>query len=200
MNPVTHPRFHLTNNYERAVFLRGDTVGLPEQARYQWANQHMQGTSVLDLGCSSGFGAQFLTGAESYLGLDYDPKIIEIAREQHWHHNAKFESANIYTYPLGYYDTIIAFEFIEHFDDGLEILYRLKQHCDCLLITVPHNETPGFWGEHHKLHHLTSRDFPKFKVSYTDMAGNITDEPATLTITNPANLMLGLWTKENKNG
>ena len=196
MNPVTHPRFHLTNNYERAVFLKGDEVGKPEQARYQWANDRLLGTSVLDLGCSSGFGAQFLTGAEEYLGLDYDPKIIEIAREQQWHPGAVFEHASIYTYPLKYYDTIIAFEFIEHFDDGLEIMQRLKQHCARLLITVPHNETPGFWGEHHKLHGLTARQFPGFEVAYTNMQGAITSTPEVLTITNPANLMLGQWTKE----
>lgn len=195
MNPITHPRFHLTNNYERAVFLRGDEVGKPEQARYKWANEHLLGTSVLDLGCSSGFGAQFLTNAEQYLGLDYDPKIIEIAREQQWHPGAVFEHASIYTYPLQYYDTIIAFEFIEHFDDGLEIMQRLKQHCQRLLITVPHNETPGFWGEHHKLHGLTQEHFPGFKVCYTNMAGEITLQPEVLTITNPANLMLGYWTK-----
>ena len=197
MNPVTHHNFHLTNNYERAVFLANDIVGKPERARYEWANQHMSGSSVLDLGCSSGFGAQFLTRASSYTGIDYDNRIIEIAKQQNWHAKAKFEYASIYEYPLGHYDTIIAFEFIEHFDDGLQIAERLKQHCNTLLITVPHRETVGFWGEHHKLHGLDEQHFPGFDFWYTDMHGDITRKPKTLTITNPANLMLGVWSKGN---
>jgi 2-polyprenyl-3-methyl-5-hydroxy-6-metoxy-1,4-benzoquinol methylase len=194
VNTETHHRYHLTNNYERAVFLKGDEIGPAETARYRWADKQRTGTSVLDLGCSSGFGRQFLT-AKEYTGLDYDANIIKIAKQQDWHPNSQFTQANIYEYPLAHYDTIIAFEFIEHFNDGLAIMERLKNHCNTLLITVPHRETVGFWGEHHRLHGLSAEQFKDFKVCYSDLQGKITQEPAVLTITNPANLMLGAWQK-----
>lgn len=195
MNPITHKNFHLTNNYERAVFLKGDLVGEKEQARYTWANLHCLGTRVLDLGCSSGFGVQFLSADKDYLGLDYDKTIIELAQQQQWRPNAKFEQADINTYALGEYDTIIAFEFIEHFDNGLELLERLKQHAQRVLITVPYQEPKGFWGEHHRLHGLEERDFPGFEFWYVDFFGNITTQPRAIDSENLANLLMGVWTK-----
>lgn len=195
MNPITHKNFHLTNNYERAVFLKGDLVGEKEQARYTWAREHILGTKVLDLGCSSGFGLQFLNSDIDYLGLDYDKTIIELAQEQQWHPNAKFLQADINTYQLQDYDTIIAFEFIEHFDNGLEILERLKQHAKRVLITVPYQEPLGFWGEHHKLHGLEEQHFPGFEFWFIDFFGTITKTPRLVCKDNLANLMMGVWNK-----
>lgn len=198
VNTETHHRYHLTNNYERVVYLQGDIIGPAEAARYEWADKIRTGNSVLDLGCSSGFGRQIIT-AQEYTGLDYDANIIQLAKEQNWKPNSTFVNASIYEFPLAYYDTIIAFEFIEHFNDGLAIVERLKNHCDTLLITVPHRETLGFWGEHHRLHGLGVEHFKDFNVCYSDLMGNITNDPAMLTITNPANLMLGVWYKDSKN-
>jgi SAM-dependent methyltransferase len=190
MNPITHPRYHLTNNYERSVFLKEDPVGAKETARYIWANEHITGTNILDLGCSSGFGRQFLNYDIDYLGLDYDKTIIEIAQQQNWHPKAKFQQADIHTYQLGHYDTIIAFEFIEHFTNGLAIVERLKQHCDTLLITVPYNEPKGFWGEHHLLHGLNEQHFVNFQYAYIDFFGTVTDSPRPICEINRANLLL----------
>jgi SAM-dependent methyltransferase len=83
-----HYRFLLTNNYERAVFLKGDPVYPREATRYLWANRNLKenllGQNVLEIGCSTGYGSQFLPNNINYIGLDYDPVIIEVAREQEW--------------------------------------------------------------------------------------------------------------------
>jgi SAM-dependent methyltransferase len=82
-----HPdwyRWRLSNNYERAVFLKGDPVFPREATRYIWANQNFNGESVLEVGCSTGYGSQFLPINAQYLGLDYDPVIIDVANEQQW--------------------------------------------------------------------------------------------------------------------
>ena len=187
-----HYRYLLSNNYERAVFLKGDPVFPRETQRYQWANLNINGNNVLELGCSTGYGSQFLENV-NYLGLDYDPIIVQIATEQGWGEKVYFNWADINTYSLDQYDTIIAFEVIEHLDNGLEIVEKLKKHCKTLLITVPHNEPKGFWGEHHKLHGLTEKDFLGFQFAYINHAGEISDVMQEVTPENPSNLMICRW-------
>jgi 2-polyprenyl-3-methyl-5-hydroxy-6-metoxy-1,4-benzoquinol methylase len=194
-----HPewyRWRLTNNYERAVFLKGDPIYPRETTRYLWANQNLYGNSVLEIGCSTGYGCQFLPKNIDYLGLDYDPIIINVAKEQDWGETRKFQEANINQYNFAYHDTIIAFEVIEHLDNGLEIVEKLKNYCATLLITVPHNEPKGFWGEHHKLHGLNESNFPGFKFNYINEKGNISDVMQPVTPDNRANLMICRWDNE----
>lgn len=188
-----HYYYLLSNNYERAVFLSGDPVFPREATRYIWANKHLWGNNVLEIGCSTGYGSQFFPNNIYYLGLDYDPIIVDVAKEQEWNYNRDFEWANINTYKLGDYDTIVAFEVIEHLDNGLEIVEKLKQHCQRLLISVPHNEPKGFWGEHHKLHGLNESNFPGFAFSYINEHGKVTDTLEPITDKNRANLMLCRW-------
>lgn len=186
-------KYLLSNNYERAVFLKGDPILPRESARYRWASNHTYCKFVLEIGCSTGYGTQFLGRDIDYTGLDYDPVIIEVAKEQNWDSTVfepKFINADINTYAIGNYDVIIAFEIIEHLDNGLEIVEKLKSHCKRLLISVPWNEPVGFWGEHHKLHGLNESHFPDFQFSYIDQHGNISDTPAQINETNHCNLML----------
>jgi len=191
-----HYRFLLTNNYERAVFLKGDPVFIRETTRYIWANQNLLGKNILEIGCSTGYGSQFLPNDIKYLGLDYDPVIIQVAQEQQWNENTSFVHADINTYPLEQYDTIIAFELIEHLDNGLEIAQKLKKHCKRLLLTTPHNEPPGFWGEHHKLHGLNESHFSGFKFEYINEHGFISETLREVNDSNKFNLMMMSWDHE----
>jgi glycosyltransferase involved in cell wall biosynthesis len=188
-------KWRLSNNYERAVFLKGDEVFPRETQRYEFAGKNVLPGSVLEIGCSTGYGYQFLQ-SPAYIGLDYDPIIVDVAKEQQWSDNATFYQADINTYELGQYTNIIAFEVIEHLDNGLEIVEKLKQHCKRLLITVPHNEPKGFWGEHHKLHGLTEKDFPGFTFSYISHDGTISDNMQAVNAANPSNLMICRWDNE----
>ena len=189
-------RFVLSNNYERAVFLKGDPVLPREATRYLWANRHLLGKNILEIGCSTGYGSQFLPNNINYIGLDYDPIIIGVAHEQEWGLNASFSLADINTYPLAQYDTIIAFELIEHLDNGLEIAQKLKKHCKRLLLTTPHNEPVGFWGEHHKLHGLNESHFEGFQFNYINEHGYITEKPQVINEQNKCNLMIMKWDRE----
>ena len=89
-----HYRFLLTNNYERAVFLKGDPVYPREATRYLWANRNLLGKNILEIGCSTGYGSQFLPNDANYIGLDYDHLIIGVAREQEWGLNTSFTNAD----------------------------------------------------------------------------------------------------------
>jgi len=187
--------WRLSNNYERAVFLKGDPVFPRETQRYEWAGKNILPGSVLEIGCSTGYGYPFLN-TKAYMGLDYDPIIVDVAKEQEWSDDATFYQADINTYELGTYTNIIAFEVIEHLDNGLEIVEKLKKHCKRLLITVPHNEPKGFWGEHHKLHGLTEKDFPGFKFAYISHDGEISERMKAVNAFNPSNLMICRWDNE----
>ena len=194
-----HPnwyRWRLTNNYERAVFLKGDPVLPRESSRYLWAAANLYGSNVVEVGCSTGYGSQFIPRSYGYLGIDYDPAIIDVASDQHWGQNRLFEVADINTYELPQTDTIIAFEVIEHLENGLEIVEKLKKHCKRLLISVPLQEPKGFWGEHHKLHGLTELDFKDFTYSYINEHGFVTDYPQLVNERNRFNLMLCKWSHE----
>ena len=187
-------RWRLTNNYERAVFLNGDSIYPREFARYMWASHNVIGKTVMEIGCSTGYGSQFLPKDVKYLGLDYDPIIIHVAKEQGWGETRAFACADINKVPIGFRDTIIAFEVIEHLDNGLELVERLKIVSKRLMITVPHNEPIGFWGEHHKLHGLNESHFPGFEFEYINEAGQISSQPQAIDENNRCNLMLCKWT------
>ena len=192
---LEHYRYLLSNNYERAVFLKGDPVFPRETTRYQWASKHLLGKNVLEIGCSTGYGSQFLN-VDNYMGLDYDPIIVDVAIDQNWGDHAGFLQADINYFEFQQYDTIIAFEVIEHLDNGLEIVEKLKKHCKRLLISVPWNEPKGFWGEHHKLHGLNESNFPDFVFGYINHAGEYSLVPEEITPENPSNLMLCRWDNE----
>ena len=180
-------KFLLTNNFERHVNLAGEEVPAREAARYKWAAERALSGSILEIGCSSGFGSQFFHPVADYTGVDYDKKIIDVARFEFGGKNRNFEWADINTYDLEQYDTIVAFEVIEHLDNGLEIVEKLKKHCTTLLISVPYKEPPGYWGEHHKLHMLDESHLPGFKYTFCDEHGNLADKPIK---NSPFNLML----------
>lgn len=191
-------RLQLTNNYERAVFLKGDEVHSRETARYQWAKTNLLGKKVLEIGCSSGYGVQFLPDDIDYTGVDYDRTIVDVANQQGWGDNYKFINSDINHFPLEQYDTIIAFEVIEHLDNGLELAERLKKHCKRLLITCPWMEPPGFWGEHHKLHGLNESHFNGFDFHYIDEFGAITEQRKPIDESNRFNLMIARWDKRDR--
>jgi GT2 family glycosyltransferase len=186
-------RWRLSNYWERAVFLKGDGVFPREVTRYNYANENLLGNKILEIGCSSGYGIQFFPQDVDYTGVDYDPIIVEVAAEQGWNANAKFVNADINKFPMEQYDTIVAFEVIEHLDNGIEVVEMLKKHCKRLLITVPMNEPFGFWGPHHKLHGLNESHFPGFKFHYINEQGQISNKPQQITETNPCNLMICRW-------
>jgi len=184
-------KFLLTNNFERHVNLAGEQVPPREAARYKWASERVPEGSVLEIGCSSGFGSQFFHPGIEYKGIDYDKQIVDVAIMEFKNPSRNFEWADITTYELGQYDTIVAFEVIEHLDNGLEIVEKLKKHCTTLLISVPYKELPGFWGEHHKLHMLDESNLPGFKYTFCDEHGNLSDKPIQNSL---FNLMLCEYT------
>lgn len=190
----------LSNNCERAVIdATEDMSRFPrERARYEWATDVAIGNVIAEFGCSSGYGLRFLKKIPdlNYIGVDYDSNIIEYAKTQF--PDYQFIHADIhdvlkrwketYSEPV---DTIICFECIEHLHDGKDIAQELKKYANCVMLTVPYKEPPGFWGQHHLMHNLTQSDFPGYEYLFMDEYGNISKEPKGEIL----NLMLMRWVK-----
>lgn len=192
-------RTDLENNCERYVAGRYDDIDLREKARYSYAEQHITGNKILDIGCSSGYGCKVMNiRAEiiDYVGVDYDQTIIDYAREQ-FGDVGRFYQFDVRSQEFldfletEKFDTIIAFEILEHIENGKEFAQMLKQHCTTLVCSTPYKEPVGFWGEHHVLHNLTENDFPGFVHKYMQPDGSITEQPQM----SPFQLMVMTYSK-----
>lgn len=178
----------LHNNYERAVIGKDDIVPPREKTRYEWAAQHLRGTRVLELGCSSGYGQRFFPSDIDYTGIDYDEAILKYAKKHF--PDGKYVHLDLEKEEIeGEWDTIIAFEVLEHLDNAFDLAQKLKKKCKRLLCTVPYREPPGLWGPHHKHHNLTENEFPGFSYQFINRDGILGASPFQDVI----NLMLMYW-------
>lgn len=100
--------------------------GLP-QARYSFALRWAGGKNVLDVGCSLGCGAHHLAkkGAREVLGVDYSRAAIAEAKKNYRLPNLDFRvaDANDLKAPEKKFETILAFEILEHLAEGDEKIF-----------------------------------------------------------------------------
>jgi GT2 family glycosyltransferase len=115
-----------------------------------------------------------------------------VAKQEYGDDYHQFLHADINDVNIEICDVIIAFEVLEHLDNGREIAQELKKHCKCLLTTVPFMEPVGLWGPHHKLHGLSQEDFPGFEYKFMNEKGEITDRKQQGEI----NLLLMKWEED----
>lgn len=128
------------NNFERAVIGKNDTIPPREQNRYKFAFENLYGSKVLDLGCSSGYSVRLLPPNISYTGIDCDEKIVKYAKENYPKYAFKQQKIEEILDGNGFWDTIVAFEVIEHLENGQKVAQELKSHCNRLFVSVPYKE------------------------------------------------------------
>ncbi|MDD5120677.1 MAG: class I SAM-dependent methyltransferase [Candidatus Omnitrophica bacterium] len=92
---------------------------------YKFAKEFVQGKSVLDIGCGEGYGSDFLAGfAKEVTGIDYDPAVINYARDKYSKPGLKFsilDIANLSSLNRKF-DVICSFQNIEHISDTEKLL------------------------------------------------------------------------------
>jgi GT2 family glycosyltransferase len=205
-------KMKLGNNYERAVFGKNDPILHREHARYSWVKDNVVGNKILEIGCSSGYGTRYLNHIKdlNYLGIDKDEAIIKLATEQFGTDSIKFQVEDVVKkFLFGIveekWDTIIILECVEHIEYGKELVQKLKEHCTCLLASVPYDEPKGYWGGHHVMHNLKEFDFLGFNYKYINYAGVLLNEPDLNFshfvdgVNKNENLMLLKWEKDKLN-
>jgi SAM-dependent methyltransferase len=109
------------------------------------------GSSVLEVGCGTGWGSHFLAEAGYRpLGVDIAPANIEIARAvaERWHSTARFAVADMEELDLGErFDAALAFDALHH-----------SRSPDAVVAGVARHLNPGGWvlfGEPSWLHWLS---------------------------------------------
>jgi SAM-dependent methyltransferase len=194
------------DDWERVVIGKNIPVRSSEAIRYQWARdtippfieltyrnirkEHPEmpfhKTSILDVGCGSGYGSRFFEPEKfEYDGIDINPKIIEYASENYASENFKFHCMPLdkALKSMGF-DALLAFEIIEHLENGKELAKKLSAESygfRLILLSVPYKEPIGYWGSHHKLHNLTENDFPDYIPVYLNMkTGKIQEDAPTI--------------------
>ncbi len=104
-------------------------------AELSWKGKH-----VLEIGCGTGETAAVLAEAgATVLAVDYSIEAIREARTRHEHPSLQFESRS-FDEVEGNFDVVVAQEVIEHTDEPLEFLRRLKGHLrdgGVIIITCP---------------------------------------------------------------
>lgn len=92
---------------------------------YKYAKGFVSGKEVLDIGCGEGYGSDFLAGyALSVLGIDYDPAVIDYAKDKYHRPGLEFSVLDIKNLASlnKKFDLICSFQNIEHIQDTDKLL------------------------------------------------------------------------------
>ena len=120
--------------------------------RYEFALSHVQGASVLDLGCGCGYGTHLLAtgGARSAIGVDISPEAIEYSRSHYHAPNLTFERMDVtaLSLPDASFTAVVCLEVFEHVDDQEALLkeaVRVLAPGGTLILSTPNKEvwSPG---------------------------------------------------------
>ncbi len=133
--------------------------GLAHEARYAWLLRHfpLQGKSVLDLGCGSGYGASMMAAeAETVRGVDYCKEAVAFAQKAYARENLDFRALDAcraedmaQVLRPGGYAMIVSFDVIEHMEryfDYLENVRRLLADDGLFLLSTPNRLQTFNWN------------------------------------------------------
>lgn len=136
--------------------IRADHVG-----RYEWADGIVSGR-ILDVACGCGYGAALLAhSGRSILAVDRRHEAIEYA-ETNWRRpGVEFLLSDVFDIEETRFDWAVCFETLEHLDQDIAFLQKLRRMTSRLLISVPNERviplTPGHFTFHFR--HYTPEQF-----------------------------------------
>ncbi len=87
---------------------------------YEYALGHASGARVIDVGCGEGYGPAMLArDAESVLGVDIAPEVVQHALREYVAENLSFEVADVNALSVadGSFDLAVSFQVVEHLVD-----------------------------------------------------------------------------------
>ena len=138
-------------------------------ARYEFAQNNLQGELILDIACGCGYGTALLAQQhpdKKFTGVDIDPAAIAYAQENYKLANLRYicDDAMSFSFQtqseVQLFDTIISIETIEHVPHPLKMVtHLLTQLADqgVMIASVP--TTPTIDGNPFHLHDFTVSSF-----------------------------------------
>lgn len=98
--------------------------------RYIFALEHSYKQRVLDVGCKDGDGSILLSYGATELDLaDFNEKYLDTAKKNDYKCPTKFHLVDLEKdFPEGKWDTIVAFEILEHLEDPEFLVKNIKKH------------------------------------------------------------------------
>lgn len=141
-------------------------------ARYEWVSSIVSRTGrLLDVACGSGYGSYIIATNNPELeviGVDYDPRAIEIAKSRYSAPNLSFRNGDLVRWiyddnaSMGDFDNVVSFDTIEHLNHREIALINLSEHIQSagsLFFSTPSgHRNPQLnppW-EHHKIEYSGS--------------------------------------------
>lgn len=108
-------------------------------ARYNFAmNFVKKGDIVGDFSCGTGYGtAKLATKAKKVIGADISGEAIDYCKEQHSADNIEYRVMNFDESELPKTDIVTSFETIEHVDNPLGFIKKIKETSKALVFSVP---------------------------------------------------------------
>jgi 2-polyprenyl-3-methyl-5-hydroxy-6-metoxy-1,4-benzoquinol methylase len=138
-------------------------------ARYEFAKGFVNGKSVLDVACGSGYGSAMLkrAGASKVVGIDISSQTIEYAKTHFHDDRIEFvigDAENLASYRG--FEVAISFETIEHLQHPeifLEEIALSLAPRGTLIISTPHRESGKMFVKHQNPYHIREWTLEEFK-------------------------------------
>jgi 2-polyprenyl-3-methyl-5-hydroxy-6-metoxy-1,4-benzoquinol methylase len=133
----------------------GRLIESEHRARYRWAARLVDGASLLDCACGTGYGLEMYAaaGATALTGVDVDSEAVEQSKRRNGN-AATILQGDIRDLPLDddSFDVVTCFETIEHVEDpaaGIAELHRVLKPDGILVISSPNPDVYVGHNEHH---------------------------------------------------
>lgn len=108
-------------------------------ARYNFAMNFVKSKDIVgDFSCGTGYGTALLaTKAKKVIGADISEEALEYCKKKHGGENIEYRHMNFDTDELPKTDFITSFETIEHVDDPLGFIKKIRDTSKMLVFSVP---------------------------------------------------------------